>query len=151
MNSPYFSPWVRRATERHRERRRAETYSFCVPAFAMSFRGSTNSREKIGTVRSLAWPITELQKLIVRSERSWLRMEQNIHLAPLSCSIYPEILGDEEWNRCRIQDHKGCSAFVWKPRHNNGTCARVWRESSPYRTTISCERRAKICWGARNF
>ena len=57
-SSPYFSSWVRRAAERHRERRHTETLayrlpSFRAPAFAMSFCGTTNSRGKLGTARSL--------------------------------------------------------------------------------------------------
>ena len=59
---PYFSAWVRRAAENTRESRRAETgarknqrrvSSFRARAFAIVFRGSTNSRGKIGTARSL--------------------------------------------------------------------------------------------------
>ena len=37
------------------------------------------------------WPIMELHIIDHETRKSWSRMEQNIHLAPLSCSIYPEI------------------------------------------------------------
>ena len=88
------------------------------------------------------------KEFIARPERSWSRIERNTNVAPLCCSIYPEMQGYEEWSQLKqnldkITKIKAAVHLYANPEFEGKAACKGSK-------AISYERRAKICWGARN-